>query len=187
MVLFWLVAMVGIVGAVIPRAAHADIIITETGVVTAYFPGPGSSLVNGSLVGQPITLIIDLIPATFSPPVSCSQGELDYIGASNQGSTTISVGGESANENNGYFPYLVLAQPIGSGYSTMGTYSGYDDEAETMISNTVLSATVLAIPNPVTSPDLNFATDISSGTAIYNRGLGACYPINYPNLCEAEI
>src|SRR5215468_217960 len=60
----------------IPAPVKADIIITVTGVVTSY------SGRAPSLVGQPITIIADLVPSTFTQlfPPSCDIDQLCYQG-----------------------------------------------------------------------------------------------------------
>jgi hypothetical protein len=125
-------------------ATQADIIITVTGVVTS-FPN------HTNLVGQPVTIIADLVPSIFVPisPAACASDLCYQAQAESIDSTTISVGGDTLHlPDIRSFPFVALSQPIGDGFGTMQAGFGPTDEVGTAVTNTVLSATVFPIPDP---------------------------------------
>jgi RHS repeat-associated protein len=162
--------------------ALAAITITETGTVTSYDSMNGSS---PSLVNEPFQITIVLDNQLFQP-ATCSSGyTVCYTYEGNGGTTSVTIGGQTTTQANDPYSFLGLGNPFASGgYGEMETDTGIFD-AYTSVMNTVLSDTVLPIPDPFLNGNLDFTTDVMSGIVTLNGWSGGCNAV--PSQCDANI
>ena len=157
------VLVVGLAGWLVANVAKADeITITETGTVTSYTPFPGDT--PPSIIDDPFTLTIVDDPTAFTPlPATtggCPARSACYVSPSTQGSTTISIFGQSATSPNTYSSYVFMTDEGSNGLASgLGTRAGNVGSVSSSI-----SAVSTPIPNAFSTANLNYATNVNSGT-----------------------